>query len=99
MITTDIVSEVARILRQNNGVKEGKDIKVEKSPFELKDEVKLTPAASEYASQTAHGEDYEKEQGMKVERLKALVNSGNYKMDEDMVEAIASKIAKMFLKP
>ena len=34
---------------------------------------------------------------MKVERLKALVQNGTYKMDEDMVANIAENIAKMFM--
>lgn len=98
MITTDIVNEVAHILRQKAAQKDGQELKIEKANKTPHDEVELTPAASEYAAATAHGDGLEKEQRMKVERLKALVASGNYKMDEDMVTNIASRIAKMFIQ-
>jgi anti-sigma28 factor (negative regulator of flagellin synthesis) len=99
MITTEIVSEIARIMRQQVAGKEVKDLQVPKSELQRHDEVELTETAAKYAHAKGSGSEMEKEQKMKVERLKSLVASGNYKMDEDMVEAIASKIAKLFIKP
>jgi anti-sigma28 factor (negative regulator of flagellin synthesis) len=98
MITTDIISEVARIMRQQAATKDAKDMKVHKTELERRDEVELTKAASDYARTSTSGADREAEQKMKVERLKSLVNSGNYKMDEDMVETIAANIAKIFIR-
>jgi len=99
MMTTEIVNEIARLMRQRDlSAKDQKDIKVQKSVVEPpKDEVELTKSGEFYANPVTSSNEYEKDQFMKVERLKSLVQSGNYKMDEDMVENIAERIAKMFM--
>jgi anti-sigma28 factor (negative regulator of flagellin synthesis) len=98
MITSDIGSEVARILRQQASGKDAKEVKGHKTELERRDEVELTQAASDYARSSSKGSELEAEQRMKVERLKSLVNSGNYKMDQEMVETIAANIAQIFIK-
>ena len=99
MMSTEIVNEVARLMRSRDlSSKDQKEIKVQKSPIDApKDEVELSPAGESYANPVATSNEYDKEQHMKVERLKSLVQSGSYKMDPDMVENIASNIAKMFM--
>jgi anti-sigma28 factor (negative regulator of flagellin synthesis) len=98
MISSEIVNEVARILRQSSTQKDAKEVVAQAKPAEPRDEVELTATASDYVKPSENGKEYEKEQSMKVARIKALVASGNYKMDEDMVKTIASRIAQMFLK-
>lgn len=97
MITTNIVSKVAHIMRQNGLVKDPKEVKVDKAPIETKDAVELSPKAEEFANASKTGTDYEQEQRMKVERLKSLVQNGQYHMDESTIDDIASRIAKQFL--
>lgn len=100
MMTTDIVNEIARLMAQREvGLKDPKDskeIKAKRDLSEVRDQVTLSETAKSYASHEADG-DYAAEQSMKVERLKALVNGGNYHMDHDMVESIAERIANMLV--
>ncbi len=110
MISTDIVNEIAHLIRQRDvslkDPKEVKEIKAKAAIATPIDEVQLSKTAEAYThaapaagstSPAASTAVYENEQGMKVERLKALVNSGNYKMDPKMVESIATNIAKMLI--
>lgn len=101
MIGTDIVNEIAHLIRQRDVTfkdpKEVKEIKARSGMAEPKDAVELSKTAVDYANASVSATGLEKEQGMKVERLKALVNSGNYKMDPKMVENIAANIAKMLI--
>ena len=98
MMTTQIVNEIAHLMRQRDlSLKDPKEAKLQKSADVPKDEVELSPAGEAFAHPVSTSNEYEKEQHMKVERLKTLVNHGNYRMDSDMVEAIASRIAKMFM--
>jgi anti-sigma28 factor (negative regulator of flagellin synthesis) len=99
MMSTEIVNEVAQLMRQKGlGQKDPKDIKVQKSVIETpKDEVELTKTGEFYANTVSKSNEYEKEQFMKVARLKTLVQTGNYKMDDDMVATIAERIAKTFM--
>lgn len=101
MMTTDIVKELARLMAQREvGLKDPKEVKEIKAQRGLSprpDEVTLTSTAKTYANHEAAATDYENEQYMKVERLKALVNGGNYHMDKEMVESIAERIANMLV--
>lgn len=101
MMTTDIVNEIAHLIRQKDvslkDPKEVKDKPASQAISEPHDEVTLTDTAQSYASASADATGYEKDQHMKVERLKSLVSSGNYKMDPQMVETIAERITKTFL--
>jgi flagellar biosynthesis anti-sigma factor FlgM len=101
MNTTDIVNEVARIMRQRDvslkDPKETREIKAKREIEAPHDEVTLTSSAKNYASSAAQAPEYEKDQMMKVERLKSLVNAGQYKMDHQTVETIAERIANMLL--
>ena len=99
MEAPEIVSQVAHLLRQRGAWNKdlNKDYKVRQEPVVPKDEVELTETGAHYAQAAGAQSEYDKEQAMKVERLKALVQSGNYHMDQDMVEAIAGNIAKMFM--
>jgi anti-sigma28 factor (negative regulator of flagellin synthesis) len=100
MMTTDIVNEIARLMAQREvGLKDPKDakeIKAKRDLAEVRDQVTLSETAKSFASQEADG-GYAAEQAMKVERLKALVNGGNYHMDKEMVESIAERIANMLV--
>ncbi len=100
MISTDIVNEIAHLMAQRDlslkDPKEAKQLKVQKGLTAPQDQVTLTSLAQNYASAGSTSE-LEKEQGMKVERLKALVGDGNYKMDHQMVETIAERIANMLV--
>ena len=97
MMTTDIVNEIARLMAQREvGLKDPKatkQLKAQKGLSEPQDQVTFTTLARDYASAAGSTSELEKEQGMKVERLKALVGGGNYKMDPHMVETIAERIA------
>jgi anti-sigma28 factor (negative regulator of flagellin synthesis) len=96
MDTNNIISQVAQLIRTRDiGPKDPKEIKVQKQVEPPKDEVELSSAGESFAS--AALPDYEKEQAMKVERLKSLVQTGNYKMDEEMINNIAERIAKNLL--
>ncbi len=101
MMSTDIVNEIARLIQQRNvAPKNSKDIKGVKASSAIStphDEVALSRVAESYAHPDISTSEFEKEQGMKVERLKALVSTGNYKMDSHMVEAIAERITNMLL--
>jgi len=109
MISNDIVNEIAHLIRQRDVThKDSKENKVAKASTpitEPKDEVELSKTAESYiahsssspASSAVSTAEFEKEQGMKVERLKSLVQSGNYKMDPKMVETIAERITSMLM--
>ena len=101
MISTDIVNEIARLLAQRDlslkDPKEAKQLKEQKGLAVPRDLVTLTSVGKSYASAAGSTSDLEKEQAMKVERLKALVGDGNYKMDHQMVENIAERIANMLV--
>jgi anti-sigma28 factor (negative regulator of flagellin synthesis) len=99
MMTTEIVNEIAHLMRQRElSLKDPKEIKAQKSVIEApKDEVELSQSGEFYSNPVSTSNEYEKDQFMKVERLKSLVQTGNYKMDEDMVNTIAERIANMFV--
>ena len=101
MISSDIVNEIAHLIRQRDVTlkdpKEVKEIKAKTGISAHKDAVELSKAAEAYAHPAASTTEFEKEQGMKVERLKSLVGAGNYHLDPHMVESIAEKIANMLL--
>src|SRR5688572_1460530 len=98
MMTNDIISQVAHLIRTRDlSQKDQKDIKVQKEISAPKDEVELSSAGETYANPVSPVPEYEKDQHMKVERLKALVQKGNYKLNEEMVNSIAEKIAKNLL--
>ena len=101
MMTNDIVNEIARLMAQREvglkDPKEAKQLKAKGGLSQSPDQVTLTNTAKTYASHEAAGTDYENEQYMKVERLKALVGGGNYHMDHEMVESIAETIANMLV--
>jgi len=100
MNSTDIVNEVARLVAQRDlglkDPKDGKPIKAKPAAPEIHDEVDLSETAKALAGHAA-GSDYENEQYLKVGRLKSLVSSGNYHMDQAMVETIAERIANMLV--
>ena len=99
MKTPEIVSHLAQLMRQR-GVWEndpGKQARVKEQPtVPERDAVELTQAGAHYAASGSET-DLEKDQAMKVERLKVLVENGNYRMNDEMVAQIAGDIAKMFL--
>ena len=101
MISTDIVNEIAHLVAQRDlGLKDPKEtkrLKNEKGLSAPQDEVTLTSVAKNYASPGSSVSDLDKEQSMKVERLKALVGGGNYKLDQRMVDSIAENIANMLV--
>lgn len=98
MITNDIVNQVAHIIRSRDlNLKDPKEIKAQKEITAPVDEVEISPTGESYAHPVSSQSDYEKDQHMKVERLKALVRNGNFKMDEDMVNNIAESIARSLL--
>jgi hypothetical protein len=97
MISTEIVNQVAQIMRQKASLKDAKNQDSLKHIEVQRDEVELSPKGEAYIANDSKAPDYEKEQGMMVERLKSLVTSGNYRMSDDMVQEIASRIAKMFM--
>lgn len=101
MISTDIVNEIAHLIQKREltlkNPKDIKEIKVQTGLSLPHDAVELSSSAITYTSAESATSELEKEQGMKVERLKSLVNSGNYKMDQEMVNAIAERIANMLV--
>ena len=98
MMTNDIVNQVAHLIRTRDlNSKDPKEIKVHKDLTAPVDEVELSSTGESYANPVTTESDYEKDQHMKVERLKALIQSRNYRMDEDMVNNIAENIAKSLL--
>ncbi|HKP98631.1 MAG TPA: hypothetical protein VJ385_23065 [Fibrobacteria bacterium] len=101
MMTTDIVNEIAHLMAQRDlSLKDPKETKPVKAPKGIptpQDQVILTSMAKSYASDGSIESEMDKEQAMKVERLKALVGGGNYKMDHQTVESIAERIANMLL--
>ncbi|MDB5106395.1 MAG: hypothetical protein JWP91_4084 [Fibrobacteres bacterium] len=101
MMTNDIVNEIARLVAQRDltlkGPKESKELKSKKGMTAPQDQVTLTSQAQSFASAGSAATEYEKDQYMKVERLKALVNDGNYKMDDATVSNIAERIANMLV--
>jgi anti-sigma28 factor (negative regulator of flagellin synthesis) len=100
MITNDIINKVAQLIRtQDPGHKDPKEIKVNKELLAPKDKdaVVLSQAGESYAHPAAPRAEYEKDQIMKVERLKALVQKGSYKIDEEMANTIAERIARELL--
>ena len=93
---TEIVNEIARLMRARDlgPTKESKELKAKHDLAVRHDEVELSEKAQTFAAKTAGAVNaYEKEQLMKVERLKSLVTSGNYKMDDEVVTSIAERIA------
>ena len=101
MMSTDIVNEIAHLIRQRDvtlkSPKDVKEVKAQSGMTAPQDAVELSKSAEAYAHAPVSTSEYEKDQGMKVERLKALVASGNYKMDPKMVENIAERITNTFL--
>lgn len=97
MINNDIVNEIARLVAQREltlkDPREIKELKSKKGISHPTDTVTFTSKAQTYASSGAEISSYEKEQNMKVERLKSLVAEGHYKMDDAMVSTIAERIA------
>lgn len=97
MKTNDIVTEIAHLVAQRELTlkdhKEIKELKSKKGISNPKDTVTFTSTAQTYAASGSEVSSYEKEQNMKVERLKTLVNQGHYKMDDAMVSTIAERIA------
>jgi anti-sigma28 factor (negative regulator of flagellin synthesis) len=100
-MSNQIVNAIARLMAQRElSPKDSKDSKELKSKKDLSapsDTVTFTSAAQTYAAAGTGASEYEKEQFMKVERLKALVSEGNYKMDETVVSTIAERIANSLL--
>src|SRR5688572_14739783 len=98
MMTNDIVSQVAHLIwTRDLSQKDPKEIKVQKEISAPKDEVEISTAGETYANPVNAQPEYEKDQHMKVERLKALVQKGHYKLDETMVNSIAERIARNLL--
>ena len=99
METPEIISQVAQIMRLRGQWEKGPDqeTRIPKAPLVHKDEVNLTETGAHYAQVSGENGNYETEQSMKVERLKALVDGGKYRMDAETVNAVAEKIARMFL--
>lgn len=98
MMTNDIISQVANLIRTRDlSQRDPKEIKVQKEISAPKDEVELSSAGETYANPVSTQSEYEKDQHMKVERLKALVQKGNYKLNEEMVNNIAENIARDLL--
>jgi anti-sigma28 factor (negative regulator of flagellin synthesis) len=100
MMTNDIVSKIAQLVAQRElslAPKENRELKARKGLSAPQDTVNLTSAAKSFADTAANVSEYEKEQYMKVERLKALVGGGGYKMDEAMVSSIAERIANTLI--
>jgi anti-sigma28 factor (negative regulator of flagellin synthesis) len=101
MMSTEIVNEIARLMAQRDlslkDPKDAKQLKAAKGLSTPKDEVILTASAQSYASAGTPEAEMERDQAMKVERLKALVGSGSYKMDQHTVESIAERIANTLL--
>jgi anti-sigma28 factor (negative regulator of flagellin synthesis) len=97
MINNDIVNEIARLVAQREltlkDPKETRELKSKKGISNPTDTVTFTSKAQSYASSGTEISSYEKEQNMKVERLKSLVSEGHYKMDDAMVSTIAERIA------
>lgn len=97
MIKNDIVNEIARLVAQREltlkDPKETKELKSKKGISTPTDTVTFTSKALSYASSGTEISSYEKEQNLKVERLKSLVSEGHYKMDDAMVSTIAERIA------
>ncbi len=101
MIGTDIVNEIAHLISQRDikpkdskGVKE---VRVKTAISQPHDAVELSRTATAYAHAAGSTAEYEKEQGMKVEHIKSLVNAGNYTMDQKTIETIAERITNMLL--
>jgi anti-sigma28 factor (negative regulator of flagellin synthesis) len=100
METSKIVSQVAHLMRQRTRLQKdpNRDAKLRNEPVvHNADQVQLTNTASQYSQASGSQYPYEKDQSMKVERLKTLVQSGNYNMDDPVIAAIAGNIAKMLL--
>ena len=101
MINNDIVNEIARLVAQREltlkDPKETKELKSKKGISTPMDTVTFTSSAQSYAASGTEISTYEKEQNMKVERLKTLVNEGHYKMDDAMVSTIAERIANTLI--
>lgn len=97
MIKNDIVNEIAHLMAQREltlkDPKEIKELKSKKGISNPTDTISFTPKALSYAASGTEISSYEKEQNLKVERLKSLVSEGHYKMDDAMVSTIAERIA------
>lgn len=87
---TDVISRVAEIIRnpaKANKTKLDKEIEARTDSVELSsDAAKLAEAAKE-----ASGE-YERQRVERVNRLEQLVQGGQYKMNDEMVDQIAQRI-------
>ena len=102
MMINDIVNEIAHLMAQRElslkDPKESKELRAKKGMTTLpQDQVTFTSQAQTFANIGSAASEYEKDQYMKVERLKALVNEGHYKMDEAVVSYIAERIANMLV--
>ena len=101
MMSNQIVNEIANLMAQRElslkDSKEPREVKSKKGLTTPTDTVTFTSAAQNYASASGSVSEYEKEQNMKVERLKALVSEGNYHIDETMVSSIAERIANTLI--
>jgi anti-sigma28 factor (negative regulator of flagellin synthesis) len=100
MMTNDIVSKIAQLVAQRElslNPKENRELKSKKGLSAPQDTVNLTSAAKSFADSAANVSEYEKEQYMKVERLKALVGGGSYKVDDAVLSSIAERIANTLI--
>jgi anti-sigma28 factor (negative regulator of flagellin synthesis) len=101
MKTNEIVKEIAHLVAQRElslkNPKETKELKSKQGISPPQDHVSFTSTAQAYTNAGAATSEYEREQNMKVERLKSLVGGGNYKMDEQVVSSIAERIANMLV--
>jgi anti-sigma28 factor (negative regulator of flagellin synthesis) len=96
MMTNDIVNKIAQLVAQRElslTPRENKELRSKKGLSAPQDTVSLTSIAKTFSGASANVSEYEKEQYMKVERLKALVGGGSYRVDDAVVSSIAERIA------
>lgn len=99
-MTNDIVNKIAQLVAQRElslNPKENRELRARKGLSAPQDIVTLTSTAKSFADTAANVSEYEKEQYMKVERLKALVGGGSYKVDDAVVSSIAERIANTLI--
>ena len=72
-----------------------KELQKSKKATVVEDQVTLSKDALAKQQVQSGGSAYDSERDMKVQRIHSLVEEGNYKMDKEVIDKIAEKIADM----
>ncbi len=93
---TSIISQIAQKVFYKNA-KVPDELQAKRESHVVKDKVTLSSMAVAYKSEATTSPEVDPDRQMHIERIKSLVQSGNYQMNNKVIEDIAEKIVKSFM--